>query len=246
VSLFVPGRPEGKEELKAAKRTENRCDLDEGNPIPFSRQDGQRLVAIDPGRRDMVYCFVKTDEANETPTTAYSTGQGSLSKFYRSSQFFRVSTRQHVREAKRKRIAGVTVSLQARTLLPSEASLATGWTDLRSVLCHLPSNKAFEHYEAYETMMLPILEEAVSAMSARRLRREAFLSYQSKDMALDLICSKICGGTSAPKAHTQGLECWWHLEMAARFQQPVAAMLLLPSQGFAIGCNMFGALESVS
>ena len=203
VSLFVPGRPEGREELKAAKRMENRCDLDEGNPTPLSRQDGQRLVAIDPGRRDMVYCFVKTDEANETPTAAYSTGQGSLSKFYRSSQFFGVSTRQHVREAKRKRIAGVTVSLQARTLLSTEASRATERTNLHSALCHLPSNKAFEHYEMYETMMLPILEEAVSAMSARRLRREAFLSYQSRDRALDLICSKICGGTAAPKAQTR-------------------------------------------
>jgi hypothetical protein len=48
-------------------------------------------------------------------------------------------------------------------------------------------------------MMLPILEEAVLAMSARRLRREAFLSFQSKDKALDLICSKICGGVSVSK-----------------------------------------------
>ena len=36
-------------------------------------------------------------------------------------------------------------------------------------------------------------------MSARRLRREAFLSFQSKDKALDLICSKICGGVSVSK-----------------------------------------------
>ena len=47
--------------------------------------------------------------------------------------------------------------------------------------------------------MLPILEESVLAMSASRLRREAFLSFQSKDKALDLICSKICAGVSVSK-----------------------------------------------
>ena len=51
--------------------------------------------------------------------------------------------------------------------------------------------------------MLPILEEAIEAMSARRLRREAFLSFQSKDKALDLICSKICGGVSISKGQRQ-------------------------------------------
>jgi hypothetical protein len=34
--------------------------------------------------------------------------------------------------------------------------------------------------------------------------------------------------------------------MAARFQQPVAAMLLLHRPDFATGCNAFGALTSLS
>ena len=182
VSLIVPGRPEGKEELKALKRMENCCDLDPGNPKPLIREAGQRLVAIDPGRRDMVYCFIKAEHPDHP------------------NRFFRVSTRQHVREAKRRRIAGVTVNLQKRTILSADVYRDQDrHADLHSALCHLPSNKAFETYEAYETMMLPILDEAIMAMSARRLRREKFLSYQSKDKALDLICSKICEGVAIPK-----------------------------------------------
>jgi hypothetical protein len=201
VPLVIPGRPEGRAELKASKTMEKSCDLAPGNPEPLVRAAGQRLVAIDPGRRDMVYCFVKTDDANDTPSSCSS----SVSKFFRSSQFFGVSTRQHVKEAKRRRIADVTIALQKRTLLSAETYRELDrHADLHSALCQLPSNKAFETYDTYEAMMLPILEEAIAAMSARRLRREALLSFQSKDKALDLICSKICGGVSIPKAQKQG------------------------------------------
>ena len=76
--------------------------------------------------------------------------------------------------------------------------------NLHPALCQLPSNKAFETYHAYENAMLPILEEAVAAMSARRLRREAPLSFMSKDKALDNICSKICGSMATPKNQKRG------------------------------------------
>lgn len=52
--------------------------------------------------------------------------------------------------------------------------------------------------------MLPILEGALEAMSARRLRREALLSFISKDRALDFVCRKICGGPPRPKAQKRG------------------------------------------
>ena len=201
VSLLIPGRPESKAELKELTKMQKCCDLTPGNPQPMARASGQRLVAIDPGRRDMVYCYVKTDDADYTPSTCTT----SISKFFRSSQFFGVSTRQHVKEAKRRRIAGVTIELQKRTMLSAQMYRDVDLhVNLHSALCHLPSNKAFETYKIYEDMMLPILEEAIAAMSARRLRREAFLSFQSKDKALDLICSKICGGVSIPKAQKRG------------------------------------------
>ena len=238
VPLLIPGRPEGKAELKALKTMEKSCDLAPGNPEPLVRAAGQRLVAIDPGRRDMVYCFVKTDEANKTPTTCSS----SVSKFFRSSQFFGVSTRQHIKDAKRRRIAGVTIALQKKTILSAEVYRDLDrHADLHSALCQLPSNKAFETYDSYEASMLPILEEAIAAMGARRLRREAFLSFQSKDKALDVICSKICGGIVIPKAQKRGDRVyWWRLVMAARFQQPVAATLQRRRPGFVIDCNASG------
>ena len=54
--LIVPGRPGSTKESKEAKTLENCCDLTPGNPRPITRKPGQRLVAINPGRRDMVYC----------------------------------------------------------------------------------------------------------------------------------------------------------------------------------------------
>ena len=96
--------------------------LTPGNPRPMARKPGQQLVAIDPGRRDINY--VETDEAQETPSTCTS----STSKFLRSSQFFGISTRQHVKEAKRRRIATLTVELQKRSLLSAEVFLG-GWGD---------------------------------------------------------------------------------------------------------------------
>ena len=121
VPLIVPGRPGSTNELKEMKRLENCCDLAPGNPRPMVRKPGQRLVAIDPGRRDINY--VKTDEAHETPSTCTS----STSKFFWLSQFFGISTRQHVKEVKRRRIATVTIELQKRTLLSAEVFLG-GWT----------------------------------------------------------------------------------------------------------------------
>jgi hypothetical protein len=63
-----------------------------------------------------VYCYVKTDEAHETPSTCSS----STSEFFRSSQFFGISTRHYVKEAKRRRVATVTIELRKRTLLSAQ------------------------------------------------------------------------------------------------------------------------------
>ena len=51
-------------------------------------------------------------------------------------------------------------------------------------------------------LLLPVLASRISGGgggSARRLHHKTFLSFQSKDKALDLICSKICGGVSVSK-----------------------------------------------
>ncbi|WP_353213449.1 hypothetical protein [Rhodovarius sp.] len=188
VAVHLPGRPSTKEEVKVLKSFENSCDLSPGNPRPLIRRNDQRLVSVDPGRRDMVYCCVKAG-SEVSPTTS----------------FFKVSTRQHVKEAKRRRVAGVTEALQKRTILSAEEYREHDrHPDLHSALVHMPSSKAFETYGAYEAAMLPILEEAVTAMGARRLRREALLSFMSKDKALDKICHQICGGVAITKAQKRG------------------------------------------
>lgn len=181
VALILPDRPETRAEIKALKRVQNACDLMPGNPVPIARQPWQRLVSIDPGRRDMIYGLA--EEGGETSVMSN----------------FKVSTRQHLREAKRARAREATIKLQKRTMIHAEVYRSQDLqADLHSTLCHLPSNKAFETYGDYERSMIPILEEAVSAMSARRLRRESFFSFQSKDRAIDTVCRKICGGRWTP------------------------------------------------
>ena len=199
VSLITPGKSPVKAELKALKKLENACDLKAVN-IPLQCQPGQRLVAIDPGRRDMVYCTAEDDIPGERRFA-----EGYRNMVYCAAEIaenagikqesFKVSTRQHVRQAKRHRIAKVTTNLQKSTFLKASAYICEDLhADLHTALCHLPSSKAFETYTQYEDKILPILEETLSAMAARRLRREALLSYMSKDKALDNICSKICDG----------------------------------------------------
>ena len=92
------------------------------------------------------------------------------------SQFFDISTRQHVKEAKRRRIATVTVELQKRTLLSAEVFWGRGGlqANLHPALVHLPSNITFETYANCEAMMLPILEEAVLAMNPKKLHHKTF------------------------------------------------------------------------
>lgn len=69
VRLIVTGRSGStKEETKTLK---NSCDLKPGSPRPTARISDQRLVAIDPGRRDMVYSYA-------TPSMCTS----STSKFF--------------------------------------------------------------------------------------------------------------------------------------------------------------------
>ena len=80
------------------------------------------------------------------------------------------AARRRIRARGPRRIAGVTIALQKRTLLSAETYREPDRrADLHSALCQVPSNKAFETYDTYEAMMLPILEEAIAAMSARRL-----------------------------------------------------------------------------
>ena len=87
-----------------------------------------------------------------------------------------------MKEAKRRRIATLTVEVQKRSLLSAEVFLG-GWevdlqANLRSALLHLPSNKAFETYANYEASMLPILEEAVLATKPKNYTTKHFFSSE--------------------------------------------------------------------
>ena len=113
--------------------------------------------------------------------------------------------------SKRRRVAGVTEALQKRSILSAEEYREHDrQSTLRSAMVHMPSSKAFETYGTYKAAMLPILEKAVAAMSARRLRREAFLSFMSADKALDNIRCKICGGWpyARPEREDDELKSW--------------------------------------
>ena len=95
-----------------------------------------------------------------------------------------------MKEAKRRRIATVTIELQKRTLLSAEVYREVDLqANLHSALVHLPSNKAFETYANYEAMMLPIiLEEGFQDVSVcnydpMRLRRAVLIFSGQKPLA---------------------------------------------------------------
>ena len=80
-----------------------------------------------------------------------------------------------MKEAKRRRIATVTIELQKRILLSAEVYREVDLqANLHSALVHLQSNKAFETHANYEAMMLPILEEAVFTTNPKKLHYKTF------------------------------------------------------------------------
>ena len=138
----------------------------EEGPRPVCPLPGQRLVAIDPGRREMISAVTPEDGWNEG---------------------FKVSTKAFRHEAGTKATASLTRRLQKGTC-------CSDGENLHGKLGALPSRRNIDTWGEYLKALLPILDVVLEVRQRRCLRRRALRGYALRDSALDRVCKKITAG----------------------------------------------------
>ena len=124
----------------------------------------QRLVAIDPGRREMLTAVVQEQDV--------------------LTDSFSVSTKYFRREAGTARAANFTASLQRQTFCADGVSLA-------EKLESLPCRRNIYEWRSYLDALLPVLSQALAVRRTKSLLRASFRCYMLRDKALDTICKRI-------------------------------------------------------
>ena len=140
---------------------------------PVALQSGDKLIGVDPGRRDMI--------------VAYEAASGSVLK---------MSTKQHVHESGR-----VHKTRATRRTLRSISCQLPGYassTLLRSVE-NMPTRKESDsvRWLRYLSHALPLMDARCQAHRRPQLRRHRFQNYMKRDRSLDLLCQRLVklGGT---------------------------------------------------
>ena len=128
---------------------------------------GQRVVGIDPGRRDLL--ALVSNQKGDLPFTV-STKSMEVESGRRQA---RIHTRRVLRTCRVTEEEGTEVSLLQK-------------------LCSLPSRR--EHWNAFYAEALPILDTIACIYQKKSLRRQRFASYMKRDRALDELCKRIMGG----------------------------------------------------
>ena len=142
--------------------------LDSGAKRPCP---GQRLVAVDPGRRDMITAV--TAEGSHRPISV------SDEKLQRPIS---VSTKQYRHNARTAAAARVTSRAYDRHDATLQARMQA-----------LPCSRAYECWDAYLQAAIPLLKDRCEALQATCVRRARFMSYMRRDSELDRICKLLCG-----------------------------------------------------
>lgn len=129
-------------------------------PLP-----NQRLIAIDPGRRDMIVA-VSNDET-EKPII--------------------VSTRSVHHDTGTRKAARITRHTLRRCSINKNDTL-------EDVLSRLPPRRDLWEWNSYVSAVVPILEQITKTYQVRILRRTKFASYVRRDVTLDRICKSLTRG----------------------------------------------------
>lgn len=159
VSLVMQAKTDGK---KLRKR--HRKAAEQSFPVPLP---GQRVVGIDPGRRDLL--ALVSNQEGDSPFTV-------------STKSMEVETgRRQARIHARRVLRSCRVTDEDGT----EASLL-------QKLCSLPSRR--EDWAAFCEAALPVLDTIARCFEKKSLRRQRFASYMKRDQALDELCKRIMGG----------------------------------------------------
>ncbi len=166
-----PGtRASRKEALCVAEKR----DLESPSP-PLVPRDGQRLIGIDPGRRDMIVAVE-----------------------HNSGEILKMSTRRHAHESGRANAKALTLKTLRMISIPS-----TG-LNLLQTLSKSPPGKEIEktHWEEYLSFILPLLDVRAEAYRRRAIRRVRFENFMKKDKSLDTLCNRLCSLGRGTREHT--------------------------------------------
>jgi hypothetical protein len=149
--------------------TEGR-DLESPKP-PIMPQSKQRLIGIDPGRRDMIVAVE-----------------------HNSGAVLKMSTRQHVYEAGRSKAKAITMNTLRYEVLSSGESL-------KKTLSRTPPSKEIEssRWSCYLRFILPLLDVRAKAYRRRAIRRVRFENYMKRDKSLDILCNRLCSLGRGPR-----------------------------------------------
>jgi len=190
VAVSVSIRKPGSAAHLSGKALLNLKDLDEGNPKPLQPQPLQRIVFIDPGRRDMIFAHIE-DYGPPDPLT----GNFSVESAFQ----YKVSTKRMERECHTKRTANVTTSTLKRVyVLPDGQHAESEHVTLLEALENLPGSRAYETWNRYEQAAIPLLDTALHAMQRKAIQKAKFDGYKARDSALDRVCKFLCRGKPIP------------------------------------------------
>ena len=177
ITLLRPDPPEVPEKAFRPGRglvPVEHADLKARTP-PVVPRPGQRLVGIDPGRRDMVFGVVSHEDHDDNETT------------------LRMSTRQHVHESQRGYL-----KKRVERLLEDQTIAGDGGGKKRSLLeCtyDLPSTRVatLGEFQDYLTASLPVYGAWLSVHRDAKVRLARLRVYGRKERSLDRLCHRICG-----------------------------------------------------
>jgi len=152
---------------KKRSRGAKQDDRNPQGPRPVLPCPGQKLIAIDPGRREMIYGVTNTDPCNR--------GLSISTKCFRHH-------------------AGLTATSKLTTRLQKTTMCADG-ISVYEKITSLPSRKNIHLWEEYLGALVPHLGTVLQVRLSRCLRRRALQSYMLRDKALDEVCTAITAGS---------------------------------------------------
>ena len=123
-----------------------------------------RLVGIDPGRRDMIYAVCYEGDVEKDPV--------------------KMSTREM-----NNRSGAAAAAARAAELL-SAKRLGDGRSLLDQIKV-LPSNRDFREWDEYVRLVVPLLDPWMAAYRKRSYLSKRLLSFARRDAALDALCARI-------------------------------------------------------
>jgi len=156
-------------QAKKRRKTSSKTSVD-STPSPL---EGKRIVAIDPGRRDMIYAVYGTEHLVE-------------GRFSVPTANFRQRCHTAEKQALGEKCLKRVLLDDGRTLLTAMGSL--------------PSAKDVFQWRTFTDAYLPLLTTLALAKRSRCLRRTRFDSFIRRDMVLDQVIKEIVGGSLSRQA----------------------------------------------